>query len=293
MKHSFKVFGAIAMMLLMSACGKEGQSYTNLQNSYDSLLVQNTRNQQELESVLSLIMDVENEIQKVAVAENKVRVGQLTGELSESARDQLLMDIKDMTATLEKNKEELARQMDQLKRKDINISALNKKITTLQQQIVEKENTIAELTRELASRDLRIQEQQGQIEDLSETTGVQETTIALQDKKLAHQDAKLHTGYYCFGTVSELKEQNILSGGGLFSRTKVLPDGFNKDYFIRIDTRQLTTIQLLAPRAWLRTEHPTSSYDLVKDSDGNMVLHITDTENFWSRSKYLVVEVAL
>lgn len=51
---------------------------------------------------------------------------------------------------------------------------------------------------------------------------MQETTIALQDRKIAQQEAQLYTGYYCFGTISELKEQNILSGGGLFSRTKVL-----------------------------------------------------------------------
>lgn len=61
----------------------------------------------------------------------------------------------------------------------------------------------------------------------------------LNPKKLNAQDKALHTAYYCFGTSKELKEQKILSGGGLFSKSKVLQSGFNKDYFISIDIREV------------------------------------------------------
>ena len=52
-------------------------------------------------------------------------------------------------------------------------------------------------------------------------------------------DKQLHTAYYCFGTAKELKDQKILSGGGLFAKSKVLQSGFNKDYFISIDIREV------------------------------------------------------
>lgn len=280
-------------LFLLSSCGEKSASYTKLQNSYDSLLVQNTRNKQDLEEVLTLMMQVEDEIQKVAIAENRVRVGYNNGDLTEDNRQEILQDITFLTESLKANKEELAKQMEMLKKKDLNINALNKKINNLQRQIVEKETIITELKTELAARDLTIREQGEKIEGLQETTRTHETTIGIQDKQLREQDQKLHEAYYCFGTVSELKEQKILSGGGLFSKAKVLPEGFNKDYFIKIDTRNISTIQLFAPKALLRTDHPTSSYELVKDRDGNMTLKILDQEEFWSRSKYLVVEITL
>ena len=39
----------------------------------------------------------------------------------------------------------------------------------------------------------------------------------------------------------------------------------------------------------LITEHPTDSYQLVKDGDKVQYLAITDPVNFWRISKYLVV----
>ena len=95
------------------------------------------------------------------------------------------------------------------------------------------------------------------VEDLS-------TTTAAQSEKLQEQDKQLHTAYYCFGTAKELKDQKILSGGGLFAKSKVLQSGFN---------------------------HPEGSYEFVKDEDGNMTLKITDEKAFWSLGKYLVIEV--
>lgn len=294
MKKNLIVFTTLAVMLLFASCnGEKSSAYTKLQNSYDSLLVQNTRNNQELEEVFNLINQIEDEMQKVAVAENKVRVSYANGELTDDAREQLISDIAYLTKSLQANREELARQAEQLKKKDINIGSLNKKISSLQQQIAEKESQILELNNQIAAKDLTIKEQGEAISGLEEDKRVKDATITIQDKQLAEQDKKLHTGYYCFGTSSELKEQNIISGGGLFSKSKVLPEGFNQDYFIQVDIRHISTIQLFAPKALLRTDHPASSYELVKDNEGNMTLKITDKDSFWSRSKYLVVEITL
>lgn len=293
MKHLISLVTLAALIAVgTSSCDGKG-SYTKLQKSYDSLVVQNTRSQQELENVLSLIMDVENELSKVSTAENKLRIGRANGELNENERQQLLDDVRTLTESLEKNKEELAQKMTELKRKDINLSALNRKISQLQQQIVQKENIIAQMSVALASKDSLISRQGERISDLSETSSLQETTIALQDKTIEEQDRQLHAAYYCFGTNTELKNQNIISGGGLFSRAKVLPEGYNKDYMIRIDRRDVTEIPLFAPKAKVLTEHPSSSYELIKDGNKNLILKIKDIDAFWQHTKNLVVEVTL
>lgn len=291
MKHLFPLATIATIVIVsLSSCDGKGSSYAKLQQSYDSLMVQNTRSQQELESVLGLVMDVEQEIGRVSTAENKLRVGQASGEFTENDREQLLSDIRSMTTSLERNKEELARKVEDLKRKDINIAALNKKINMLQQQIVQKENVIAQMTQLLASKDSLILQQGRRISELDETTGAQETAIALQDKTISDQDRKLHRAYYCFGTHEELKEQKIIESRFLRS-DKVLPEGYNRDYLITIDIREVKEIPLFAPKAKVLTEHPSSSYELIKDGNKNMVLKIKNAESFWSVSRYLVVQV--
>jgi hypothetical protein len=76
----------------------------------------------------------------------------------------------------------------------------------------------------------------------------------------------------------------------LFSQQRVLQHDFNKNYFVRIDARNTKSIPLYSSHAKILTNHPKSSYTLEKEN-GNFVLLIVDTDEFWSVSKYLVVEV--
>ena len=68
-------------------------------------------------------------------------------------------------------------------------------------------------------------------------------------------------------------------------------ENFNEDYFISIDTREVTSIPLYARKASIRSNHPENTYRFVKDGEGNLTLEITNVKSFWSMSKYLVVEV--
>lgn len=291
-KLSFALAGAtLALSLFATSCGEKGSSYTKLQNSYDSLLLQSNQDKQDLNEALSLISEVEADIARVAETENRIQMGAAQGDLNANTKDQLRSDIEFLNKTLQENKQRLAEQEKLLKKKDINVSSLTKKIQSLQTQITEKEAVIGQLQQQLAGLGAKVAQQDSMIGNLSEAKNINETTIALQDQKLAKQDAQLHTAYYCFGTASELKEQKILAGGGLFSKLKVMPEGFNRDYFMAVDTRSVSSIALFAKRALLRTDHPTSSYRFDTDSDGNKTLRILDSKDFWSKGKYLVIEV--
>lgn len=101
----------------------------------------------------------------------------------------------------------------------------------------------------------------------------------------------MNTIFYIFGTTKELKEQKILSGGGLFKAKEVMKGDFNKDYFTKADLRTLKEIPLEMKKAKILTNHPEGSYSLVKNDKGLLTLVISDPQNFWSLSKYLVVNV--
>lgn len=283
---------SVALSLMVAGCtGNKGSSYDKLKTSYDSLLMQSDKNQADLNEAIGIINEVESNLNQIADAEHRVQADALKGELNQSQKQHIMDEISLLRQTLQENKQNLAQQQEKLKRSGINIAALNKKIDLLSSQIAEKDQMIQSLQADLESARGMIARQDSLITEQTEKGAVNEATIAIQNKKLQAQDAALHQAYYCFGTLSELKEENIIKGGGLFSKAKVLPEGFNQDYFKQVDTRDLTTIALFAAKAHLRTQHPASSYHFEKDADGNQTLVIDNQQEFWSRSKYLVVEV--
>ena len=283
---------SVALSLMVAGCtGNKGSSYDKLKTSYDSLLMQSDKNQADLNEAIGIINEVEGNLSQIADAEHRVQADALKGELNQSQKQRIMDEISLLRQTLQENKQNLAQQQEKLKRSGINIAALDKKISLLTSQIAEKDQMIQSLQADLESARGMIARQDCLISEQSEKGAVSEATIAIQNKRLQDQDAALHRAYYCFGTLSELKEENIIKGGGLFSKAKVLPEGFNQEYFKQVDTRDLTTIALFAAKAHLRTQHPASSYHFEKDADGNQTLVIDNQKDFWSRSKYLVVEV--
>jgi len=105
-------------------------------------------------------------------------------------------------------------------------------------------------------------------------------------KTVAEQDKAINSAWFVFGTKSELKSQKILEKGDVLKSAD-----FNKDYFTQIDIRTTKEIKLYSKRADLLTTHPAKSYELVKDDKGQLTLKITNPKEFWSVSKYLVIQV--
>ncbi|KAA6308540.1 hypothetical protein EZS27_039814, partial [termite gut metagenome] len=113
-----------------------------------------------------------------------------------------------------------------------------------------------------------------------------EADNSAKSKVVAEQDRTINAAWFVFGTKSELKKQKILQQGDVLKSVD-----FNKDYFTQIDIRTQKEIKLYSKHASLLTTHPNKSYQLEKDGDGQLVLKITDTTEFWSVSKYLVIQV--
>ena len=149
-----------------------------------------------------------------------------------------------------------------------------------------KQRQIETLQTELASKNIRIAELDEAVEGLNRNVDELTAENEAQSKTVAVQDKAINTAWYVFGTRSELKDQKILKGG------EVLKDNeFNKDYFTQIDIRTDKVIRLYSKRANLLTTHPEGSYELVKDDKGQLTLNITNPTEFWSISRYLVIQV--
>lgn len=284
------VFLCISTFLLTS-CVQNSKEYKQLQAENDSLRIETIRNSTELNEMLAILDDVENDIQSIREAENYLSMQKTGNEITQSKRVQIKENMQLITETLKKNKQQISQLEEKLNKSSLNSKALRKTIERLNSEMDQKAKMIASLQKDLANKNIRIQELDEMVTSLSEDIEALAATTALQTETLQAQDKELNTAYYCFGTAKELKDQKILTGGSLFSKSKALEGDFNRDYFISMDIREVKEIPLFAGKAKLRSNHPDGSYEYSKDQDGNLTLLITNPNLFWSLSKYLVIQV--
>jgi chromosome segregation ATPase len=278
-------------MALLTSCVEQSAKYRKLKSENEALVAEKTATSALLEDMLTTLSDIQSDIQSIREAENYLSVEPQGEDISPYRKEQLKNNVRQIAETLKYNREQLAVLREQLKNSHIRSEALQRTIDRIAVELNQKAAMIVSLQEELARKDIRLQELDGVVASLNENIeNLSEATVS-QTKKLEEQNRKLNTAYYCLGTAKELKRQNILTGGGLFSKSKVLEGFFNEDYFIAIDIREVTEIPLYAGKASLRSAHPAETYRLSRDEHGNLTLYITDVEQFWQRSRYLVIEV--
>jgi len=277
-------------LFLFTSCGRQSADYKALQAQNDSLLNAKIKLQQEVDGYFSAMNQIEQNIEKIKDTENVISIQPVGKELTDDVRNKINEDMTYLSDMLQANKSELARLKSKLKKSSFKSSQLERTIVKLTKSLEEETLKVIQLQGELSKKDslivkldTRLTEMGNDIENLS-------TDNKTKDTKIKEQEETIHTAWYVFGTLSELKQQKIVTFDGLFSQQRVLQHDFNKNYFVRIDARNTKSIPLYSSHAKILTNHPKSSYTLEKEN-GNFVLLIVDTDEFWSISKYLVVEV--
>ena len=285
-----KVLLFCVCFLTLTACIQYSSEYKRTKLENDSLKLQLLKSETEVDNILSILNAVEEDIQSIRLSEEILSI-QHDSELSESRKENLKNNINLISETLKKNRLKLIELQNKLKDSSINFSSLQKTIERLTNDMNEKSELVVLLQNELDNKEVHIEALTSQIEGLHANVQELAVTNQMQVDRMHEQEDEMNTVYYCFGTKKELKEQNILTGGGLFTKSKALQGDFNRDYFVTVDKRTLTNIPLFSSKASIKTNHPDNSFRLNKDKDGYLVVEITNPDLFWSLSPFLVIEV--
>lgn len=291
MKKSLFITLMSIAMLMVSCDNFFTSDRGGLQQENDSLRRANTEIQEYYEEMISFITDIDADMQAIKSAENFIIEQSTSDEVSTSAQSRIKDNIELMSQTLQRNRERIAELEKKLNSGNAQSAALRKNVELLKQQIAEKDSLINSLQSTLLAREQRIEQLGVQVDSL--TTQVDDLTLTnrRQDALLSSQEIALNKVYYAYAYAEQLRENNILTGGGLFSRTDVLKGDFNQDFFTSADMRHFTSLYLESKKVKVCTSHPSDSYELVKDDEGYYTLHITNPDRFWSASRYLVVEL--
>lgn len=291
MKKSFVLM--FPVLLMMAACGgSKTVDKEVLQQENDSLRQANAEIRNYYEEMVESMTEIDADLQAIKMAENFViEQSSDTGDITESTQSRIKADIELLSKTLNRNRERIADLEKKLKSSSLKSASLAKAIEQYKLQIAEKDSLIVGLQASLAERDVRISELDAAVENLTTQVADLSNIRAEQESVIASQDAALNEVYYVYAYTDALRENNILTGGGLFSKTEVLKGDFNKDYFTKADVRTLKSIFLESKKVKVCTSHPEESYELVKDEEGFYTLNILDADKFWRTSRYLVVEL--
>jgi len=277
-------------LVLLTSCGKQSSEYKRLQAQNDSLMNAKLKLQEEVDGYFSAMNQIEQNIEKIKSTENTISIQPVGKELADDQRTKINEDMMYLNDMLQANKDELARLKSKIKKSAFRSSELERTILRITKALEEETSKIALLQTELAQKDSLIVKLDTKVNELGKNVEDLATENKTKESKIKEQDEVIHTAWYVFGTRAELKQQHIVTSDGLFSQQRVLQRDFNKNYFVRIDARNTKSIPLYSSRAKILTSHPKSSYTLEKEN-GNFVLLIVDTDEFWSISRYLVVEV--
>ena len=268
---------------VLTGCNDGKNNAANSAAQADSLNSIIAQKDSELNDMLGTLNEIEDGLNQINEAENRVVL--LKNGEGATKRQKLKEDVQFIATRMKQNKELLAKLQKQLANSSIQGDQLKKTIENLQKQLVEKEKQLQALREELDSKDIHIAALDETINNLNTKTSNLTKESSKKTEVINAQDKQLNTAWYVFGTKKELKNQHIMENG------KVMTGNFNKGYFTKVDIRELSEIKLYSKSAKLLTTHPSSSYTLVRDANKQYTLRITNSQIFWSTSKYLVVLV--
>lgn len=282
------IFALVAIMGITACNDKKTAQVEQVRG--DSLQQVIAARDNEINDMLGTLNEIQDGLQAITEAEGKMAVikdGDATNKT-----DLLRQDVQFIADKMQQNRELIKKLRQQMRESGFKGDQLKKTIDALTAQLSEKDRQLQQLRQELDAKDIHIAELDNTINSLhDDVSSLNDDVASLKSESsqktetINSQDKQLNTAWFAFGSKKELKEQGILEKG------EVLRGNFNKNYFTKIDIRVNTEIKLYSKYAKLLTTHPSGSYNLQKDANGQYVLRITNPQIFWSTSKYLVIRV--
>ena len=273
------LFSAIAFV----SCGGAKEKETNpladsLAGDNANLKGELTEKEQALQDFVNGFNEIQANLDEIKAKEKIVSGNTQSGDVK-SKEEQIKADIQSIYDLMGKNKSRIA--------------SLNKKLKNANTKIQGLEQMIMNLEAQLNEKDVQIGDLKNKIEQLN--IELSNITVNYQnvEQESAVKTEKLNTAYYVIGTGKELKQKGVTEKEGGFiglGKTTELKKDFNKDYFTKIDASQTTTIPIGAKKIKIITVHPSGSYRLIGQKPVEK-LEITNVDEFWGASKYLVIVI--
>lgn len=283
MFKSFLIIAVIAASTLFTSCGNGSEKEANpladsLAGLNGELQGQVTEKEAALQEFVNSFNEIQANLNEIKEKEKIVTASAKSGDVK-SKEEQIKEDIQAIYDLMGKNKARINKLSKKLKNADTKIAGLEQMLANLEAQLNEKDLQITDLKNTIEQLNIELSNLNMNYEELAQEAEV--------------KTEKLNTAYYAIGTSKELKEKGVITKEGGFigiGKSTSLKNDFNKEYFTKIDASSTNTITIGAKKAKIITVHPSGSYKLVGEKPVEKI-EITNSEDFWGASKYLVIVI--
>lgn len=208
-------------------------------------------------------------------------------EIAEPKKDQIINNITLINGLLDENRAKIEHLEKSLALYKTGKKELINSIQLAKENNLKQEQLIADFKELLAQKDYKI-------EELNNSVKTKDDEIRQLAASNAYKETTLNKRYFAYGTYEQLKQKAIVKKeGGLLGikKVKVLNENLNQSEFAEIDKTKITSIPMVGKKPQLISAHPANTYTIETNGEDLATLTITDPENFWKVSKYLVVEI--
>ena len=280
------LFISLALATMLFSCNgnkeKEQQSLAEV-TKQELATALNERDQ-----LLSLVKEVSAGLNEIKQLENIMTIAANQPSENPGQKTQILADIASLKEKIQQRKEQLNELENKLQKSTINNKELQETIEALRTQIDSQMEEIESLKQQLTAANEHIGALNNAVDSLNTTVSTvtgernaaQEASVKLENE--------LNTCFYVIATKSELKKHNIIESGFL-RKTKLMKGDFDKGFFVISDKRTLSSLPLNATKVKVLSNHPEKSYEIL-DENGLKTIKITNPDEFWSLSNYLVIQ---
>ncbi len=286
-----------ASALLVSSCVENSSKYQALLSQLDSLQNEYGIQSDELDEIFATLNEIEAGLSSIRESENIIAIQSQSQDgmnIPADTKSQIKEDIKSIQSAIHQYQEQIA----QLKKDNrIKSAQFQKRLNALSKELKEKSDIIGNLTKQLDEKNAQLEVKSQEIASLGQVVSnlkEEVNVLNIEEKKLrekvSDQERALYSVYYIIGTKDELIEADVITKGGLFKSAKVSYQS-EQNTFVRIDYREISSINTNAKRAKILSVHPKGTYSLETDKEsGETSLIISDAEKFWEQTKYLVIQ---
>ncbi|PZX20781.1 hypothetical protein LX69_00206 [Breznakibacter xylanolyticus] len=288
MKNLFLL--ATVLLGVLASCS--GPSSSELKQKNDSLILVMAAKDRAQNDLVNSLVEIDENLSQIKEKENIITLNAAEAGTNPDIKERINKDIKLIYDLMVQNQEKIAKLEKQLKSTNVDNANMKKLIASLNEQIREKTEEIMRLNDQLKEKNIEIESLNLTLGNIRTSLDSVSTVSRETADKLTQTTDELYTAYYVIGTSKELASRNIINKEGfLNTKTAVLKKDFDAQYFTEVDIRQTDEVVLYKKKVKVLTNHPQSSYELKVGDDENLTLVILNKNEFWSVSKYLVIQV--
>jgi len=282
----------VTLSFMTASCVENSSKYKAVVAQRDSLAIEKQATDSNYTKTLAILNDIDAGFSEINQNESQMKVNlKGTEGTTASRKARIGAQMQQIKESMEKNKAKIAELQKLANKKGKANGKLLETIKQLQTQMDEKTTQIQTLQAELDQKNIKITELNTTVDVQTKNIADQQNVMDQQKTTIKGQDTDLNTVWYCIATSKKLKEEKIVSVGGLFKSAKVMDNEFDKSAFTQIDLRSLSSIPTNSKKAKILSLHPQNSYKLVIGADKKITIEISNPSKFWSVSKYLVVQI--